>query len=213
VGVLAIGRVVSPLQRELYRRTGGRFSLTGRAPVLLLTTGRRTAKARTVPLLNIHDGNRLVICNVNPGFERPNPWILNLRAEPHAQIQIGRGTTSVRARPASEHELDRYWPQLTKMWPAYQAFYDKAGERSVFVPRSFPLTFTVTQRVTVDRRILKANRRSSPGRPVGWRLRGRLAKVVSTQHPHHGTAASRRSWRGMRHDRAFRQRNDHRGRG
>ena len=133
-GVLAIGRIVSPLQRELYRRSGGRFSLTGRAPVLLLTTtGRRTGKARTVPLFYIRDGDRLVICNVNPGFERPNPWILDLRAESHAQLQIGRGTASVRARPASEHELDRCWPQLTKMWPAYQAFYDKGGERSVFV--------------------------------------------------------------------------------
>jgi hypothetical protein len=78
VGVLAIGRVISPLQRELYRRTGGRLSLTGRAPVLLLTTtGRRSGKARTVPLLYLRDGDRLVICNVNPGFERPNPWILN----------------------------------------------------------------------------------------------------------------------------------------
>jgi hypothetical protein len=74
VGVLAIGWVVSPLQRQLYRRTGGRFSLTGRAPVLLLTTtGRRTGKARTVPLLYLRDGNRVVICNVNPGFERPQP--------------------------------------------------------------------------------------------------------------------------------------------
>ena len=74
LGVLAVGRIVSPLQRQLYRRTGGRLSLTGRAPVLLLTTtGRRTGKARTVPLLYIRDGDRLVICNVNPGFERPNP--------------------------------------------------------------------------------------------------------------------------------------------
>jgi deazaflavin-dependent oxidoreductase (nitroreductase family) len=134
VGVLAIGRVISPLQRELYRRTGGRLSLTGRAPVLLLTTtGRRTGKARTVPLLYIRDGDRLVICNVNPGFERPNPWVLNLHAKPHAQVQIGRGTARVRARPASERELDRYWPQLTQTWPAYQAFYDKGGQRSVFV--------------------------------------------------------------------------------
>ena len=85
VGVLAIGRIVSPLQRELYRRTGGRLSLTGRAPVLLLTTtGRRTGKARTIPLLYVRDGDRLIVCNANPGFERPNPWVLNLRAEPDA---------------------------------------------------------------------------------------------------------------------------------
>ena len=134
LGVLAIGRIVSPLQRKLYRKTGGRLSLTGRAPLLLLTTtGRRSGKARTVPLLYIRDGDRLVICNVNPGFERPNPWVLNLRAEPHAQVQIGRDTVSVRARMASEQELDRYWPQLTKIWPAYQAFYGKGGQRSVFV--------------------------------------------------------------------------------
>jgi deazaflavin-dependent oxidoreductase (nitroreductase family) len=134
LGVRAIGWVVSPLQRQLYRWTGGRLSLTGRAPVLLLTTtGRRTGKARMVPLLYLRDGDRLVICNVNPGFERPNPWVLNLHAQPHAQVQIGRGTTSVSARPASDDELDRYWPQLTKLWPSYQAFHVKGGKRSVFV--------------------------------------------------------------------------------
>jgi len=134
VGVLAIGRIVSPLQRQLYRGTGGRLSLTGRAPVLLLTTtGRRTGKARTVPLLYLRDGDRLVICNVNPGFKRPNPWVVNLRAQPHAQVRIGRGTTSMTARLATDDELARYWSQLTKVWPAYQAFYDKGGKRSVFV--------------------------------------------------------------------------------
>ncbi len=134
VGVLAIGWVVSPLQRQLYRRTGGRFSLTGRAPVLLLTTtGRRTGKARTVPLLYLRNGDRVVICNVNPGFERPNPWVLNLRAQPRAQVQIGRDIITVRARPVSGDELDRYWPRLAKLWPAYQTFYDGGGKRSVFV--------------------------------------------------------------------------------
>jgi deazaflavin-dependent oxidoreductase (nitroreductase family) len=134
VGVLAIGRIVSPLQRELYRRTGGRLSLTGRAPVLLLTTtGRRTGKARTVPLFYVSDGDRLVVCNVNPGFERPNPWVLNLHADAHAQVQAGRCMVTVTARPASEQELDRYWPQLTRIWPAYHAFYNRGGRRSVFV--------------------------------------------------------------------------------
>lgn len=155
--MLAIGRIVLPLQRQLYRRTGGRLSLTGRAPVLLLTTaGRRTGKARTVPLLYIRDGDRLVICNVNPGFERPNPWVVNLRAQPHAEVRVGRGTTSMSARPASDDELVRYWPQLTKVWPAYQAFYDKGGKRSVFVLepdgyRRHPRCDEAMRRATADR--------------------------------------------------------------
>ncbi len=133
-GVRVIGRVVSPLQRRLLRLTGGRLSLTGRAPVLLLTTrGRRTGRARTVPLLYVRDGDRLVVCNVNPGFERANPWTLNLRADPHARVEVGRETVEMTAHSVSGAELDRYWPRLTAMWPAYQAFYDKGGRRSVFV--------------------------------------------------------------------------------
>jgi deazaflavin-dependent oxidoreductase (nitroreductase family) len=133
-GVVVIGGVVSPLQRQLYRGTGGRLSLTGRAPVLLLTTtGRRTGKARTVPLLYLRDGDRVVICNVNPGLERPNPWVLNLRAQPRAHIQIGRSTLTVTARATSGNEVDCYWPRLAQLWAAYQIFYDRGGKRSVFV--------------------------------------------------------------------------------
>jgi deazaflavin-dependent oxidoreductase (nitroreductase family) len=86
------------------------------------------------PLFYLRDGDRLVVCNVNPVFDRPNPWIVNLRADPHAHVQVGGATTRVRARPASAPERDRYWPQLTKLWPAYQAFYESGGKRSVFVP-------------------------------------------------------------------------------
>lgn len=133
-GVLLIGGIVSPLQRRLLRATGGRLSLTGRAPVLLLTTrGRRTGKPRTVPLLYVRDGDQLVVCNVNPGFEQPNPWTLNLRADAHAGVEVGRETFQMTAREASEAELARYWPRLTRIWPAYQAFYDEGGRRSVFV--------------------------------------------------------------------------------
>src|SRR5262249_50216339 len=129
-----IGRIISPLQRELYRRTGGRLSLTGGAPRLLLTTSRRrTREPRAVPPPFIPAGGRPLLCNANPRFQRPNPWTLNLRAKPHARVQIGAAVTSMRARPASEHELAAYWPQLTKIWPAYQAFCEKGGERSIFV--------------------------------------------------------------------------------
>ena len=141
LGVLFIGRAVSPLQRGLLRATGGRVSLTGRAPVLLLTTrGRRSGKPRTVPLLYVRDGERLVVCNVNPGCERPNPWTLNLRADPRVRVEIGRRAFEATAHEASEVELNRYWPQLTKIWPAYRTFVDQGGRRSVFVLERDSLT-------------------------------------------------------------------------
>ena len=76
VGVWAIKHLVSPLHRWLYRSSGGkRIPMSGSsATILLLTTkGRRTGKERTTPIFYLREGERLVICNVNPGFERTNP--------------------------------------------------------------------------------------------------------------------------------------------
>ena len=134
LGVVVIGRVVSSAQCRLHRWTGGRISLTGRAPVLLLTTrGRRSARERTVPVFYLRDADRLVVCNVDSGFERPNPWTLNLRAEPRAHVEIGRARSEVVAREATADELDRYWPRLTELWPAFQVHASRGGRRSVFV--------------------------------------------------------------------------------
>lgn len=136
IGVWVIKHVVSPLDRWLYQRTGGERVALGRplGPLLLLTTtGRRSGKEHTTPVYYLRDGNRLVLCNVNPGFERPNPWTLNLRANPTARVQIGKVCGIYQAREASEAEVDHYWPQLVQVWPAYQTFYDRSGQRLIFV--------------------------------------------------------------------------------
>ena len=136
LGVWAIKHLVAPLDRRIFRWSGGRVTATGRlmGPVLLLTTtGRRTGKPHTTPVFYLHDGDRLVICNVNPGFERPNPWPLNLLATHMARVQIGREVAPYRAREATPAEVERYWPQLVQRWPAYQAHYTRSGERSIFV--------------------------------------------------------------------------------
>jgi deazaflavin-dependent oxidoreductase (nitroreductase family) len=136
LGVWLIKHIISPLDRRLYHWTGGRGIALVRplAPRLLLTTtGRRTGLERIVPIFYLRDGNRLIVCNVNPGFEHPNPWPLNLRAHPLARVQFGSTSGMYHAREATDEETLRYWPQLVLIWPAYQAFYERGGERSVFV--------------------------------------------------------------------------------
>ncbi len=133
-GVRFVGRVVSPLHRWLYRVSKGRISLTGRSPVLLLTTtGRKTGKTRTVPVFYLRDGERIIVCNVTPPFERTNPWTINLRATPAASVQIGDKTIECRARTATDDEIAHYWMTLNEIWPAYQRFFDQGGRRSIFI--------------------------------------------------------------------------------
>ena len=71
----------------------------GRAPVLLLTTtGRRSGQPRTAPVLYLADGERLVVIGSNAGNERAPAWSLNLKANPDAEVEIGRERRRVRAR-------------------------------------------------------------------------------------------------------------------
>ena len=135
-GVWTIKYIVSPLQRWLFKLTGGKiFHLRGQGrQILLLTThGRRTGKDRTTPVFFIRDGSRLVICNVNPGFEGTNPWVLNLRVNPHVGVQIDAQLFACLAREAAEDEINQYWPRLLQIWPAYQVHFAKSGKRAIFV--------------------------------------------------------------------------------
>lgn len=135
-GVWLIKHVVAPLDKWLYRRSGGERVLLGHppAPLLLLTTrGRKSGLERTTPVFYLRDGDQLIICNVNPGHERPNPWPLNLSAYPVATVQIGAVTAQYTARAASVNEISQYWDQLVTLWPAYQRHYTASGQRTIFI--------------------------------------------------------------------------------
>lgn len=136
VGVWLISHVIAPLDRTLFRLSRGRWVSTGRplAPMILLTSvGRRSGRERTTPVFALHDDDRVVICNVRPRGERPNPWPGNLDACVRALVDCGSGPSPYTARRATDDELRRYWPLLARMWPAYATHYAATGERSVFV--------------------------------------------------------------------------------
>lgn len=134
LGVKLIRRVISPLQRRLYRVSKGRLSLTGGAPVALLTTtGRRTGRSRTVPVFFVPHGRRFAVCNVKPPGERINPWVLNLSALPYAKVETAGRLFRCSARLATEREMDELWPRFVEIWPAFERFAEAGGERTVFV--------------------------------------------------------------------------------
>jgi deazaflavin-dependent oxidoreductase (nitroreductase family) len=136
LGVWAVKHVVSPLQRAIYRGTGGRVFSTagaGRNVLLLTVTGRRTGRDHTTPIFYLREGESVVICNVNPAHERTNPWVINLRANPVARLQMGRETGVYRAREATPAEVERFWQRFVALWHAYQVHYERGGHRVLFI--------------------------------------------------------------------------------
>jgi deazaflavin-dependent oxidoreductase (nitroreductase family) len=93
------------------------------APICLLTTtGRRSGRLRTVPLVYVPDGDDLVVVASRGGMGSHPAWYLNLLADPGAAVQVGAAARRVRARDAGEAERERLWPTLTAAYPHFDAY-------------------------------------------------------------------------------------------
>ena len=122
----AVIRMFSAAHALSYRLSGGRVGRTAAgAPVLLLTTtGRKSGKPRTAPLLYLEDGENFVIVASNGGSHQHPRWWLNLKQDPEARVQIGSASKRVRAERADEQEWARLWPLLLEMYGSYQEYQD-----------------------------------------------------------------------------------------
>lgn len=117
----------------LYRVSGGRLGghFAKGAPVLLLTTtGRKSGKQRTTPLLYVEDAGRYVIIASVGGAPKHPAWYLNLRENPAASIQIGSRTVRVTATTAAPDERARLWALATQMYAGYDGYQAKT-EREI----------------------------------------------------------------------------------
>jgi deazaflavin-dependent oxidoreductase (nitroreductase family) len=128
-------RFGAPLDRMLYRATRGRLTSTaGAAPVMLLTTtGRRSGRRRTTPVMYLRDGDRFIVSSENFGQQRPAAWPLNLVADPRATVQVGADVVPCHARLLTDDEADSYWPRLVEAWPAHATYLARSGSRHTFV--------------------------------------------------------------------------------
>jgi F420H(2)-dependent quinone reductase len=122
----------------LYRLSGGRLAgRFGKAPILLLTTtGRKTGKLRTNPVLYRKDGENFAIVASTGGRDRDPYWWSNLQQNPEAEIQVGSKKIKVMAEKALDHEKHRLWPLLTEIYPTFDVYQRKTKrEIPVVIPR------------------------------------------------------------------------------
>lgn len=92
-------------------------------PVLLLTTtGRKSGKQHTVPLLYLADGTNLVLVASNGGAAKHPAWWLNLQAHPDVKIEIMSKRIVVTAKNATPEEKQRLWPLVTTMYSGYSGY-------------------------------------------------------------------------------------------
>ncbi len=104
---------------------------SGVVPTLLLvTTGRRSGDAITLPLIYGETDGAYVVIASKGGAPAHPAWYLNLDAEPKVRIQVGAERMDATARTASGDERQKLWEQMVGVFDPYTA-YQARTEREI----------------------------------------------------------------------------------
>jgi deazaflavin-dependent oxidoreductase (nitroreductase family) len=132
-----LGRVtvqyMTGLNNVVFRLSAGRVAghVPSGAPICLLTTtGRKTGRRRTVPLLYLPDGEDLVVVASRGGMNRHPAWFLNVLENPDVFVDTGRVRRPMTARSAGAEERERHWPELVAAYEHF-ASYQRRTDREI----------------------------------------------------------------------------------
>ena len=137
-GSWILQRILPPIDRQVFRLSGGRqtlVSLIAGLPTLLLTsTGAKSGRLRTTLLVGIPHDDGYIIIGSNFGQKHHPAWAYNLRAHPNVSIlRVGR-TSKYTAREIHGVERQQCWQKATDYYSGFNAYNARANrEIAVFV--------------------------------------------------------------------------------
>jgi deazaflavin-dependent oxidoreductase (nitroreductase family) len=125
-------KVANKLDQPLLRMSNGRFSLSIGQPVLLLTArGAKSGKPRSLPLLYMLDGDRIILIASKAGHAKHPAWYHNLKAHPDVDIKAKGRSGRYRAREVEGEERERCWEIATDFYRGYDVYQERAGARRI----------------------------------------------------------------------------------
>lgn len=135
VGDWLFANVLRRLDGPVYHLTSGRRTaaslLSGLPVVHLTTTGARTGRPRSVPVLGVPTPAGLAVFASNFGRPHHPGWYHNLRAHPSASVTVGGSVLPVHALEAVGAERDEVWRRGLEIFPGWAAYERRAAGRAV----------------------------------------------------------------------------------
>jgi deazaflavin-dependent oxidoreductase (nitroreductase family) len=141
-GSWILAPVLDHADRAVYRLTAGRTTLAGLVSglpvVMLTTTGARSGRETTVPLLGFEEGDSVVLVASNYGQAHHPAWYHNLRANPRARLAVRGMWRDVVAEEVESPERERYLAVATEVYPGYPTYEQRAAPRRIAIFRLIP---------------------------------------------------------------------------
>jgi deazaflavin-dependent oxidoreductase (nitroreductase family) len=105
------------IHEKLYRLSGGRLGARmGWIDVALVeTVGRKSGKRRIAPIACYPYQDSVVVSASNSGSERHPAWYLNMQADPHVTVQLGREKFRAVAEEVPEEEREALWQKIVEI--------------------------------------------------------------------------------------------------
>lgn len=104
--------------------------------LLLTTTGRKTGKQRTTPVLYLADGERWIVVASNGGADWEPGWWLNLRGGGTGVVEVNGTRTTVRGTEVVGQEREELWRRLNAKVFDYESYQRKVSRRLAVVALS-----------------------------------------------------------------------------
>ena len=136
-GAWLLSRILGHLDGFLLRATGERTSLTAVAAglpiVMVTTTGARSGRRRTTPLMGIPHAGTIAVAGANFGQPDTPQWVHNLAALPDAEVRYRGRTLKVTARPATQAESAELAEAAAVVYPPSASYTRRAAPRGIQV--------------------------------------------------------------------------------
>ena len=107
-------------------------AFAGRPLLLLTTTGARSGQPRTVPIMYIPGGDRLIVIASNAGAPTHPDWYHNLVAHPDVTVEVGDETYAATAIVTEGAKRQRIWERVVALHPFF-------AEHQAKITRTIPV--------------------------------------------------------------------------
>jgi deazaflavin-dependent oxidoreductase (nitroreductase family) len=129
-----LARVLYRVDKFMFHMSRGRFVITrfaGLPIVQLTTTGARTGRARTMPLVGIPDGEKIALIASNFGQKYHPGWYYNLKVNPVCLVRFDGKARNYIAHEATHAEHEKYFQLASSYYAGYQKYKERAAPRKI----------------------------------------------------------------------------------
>ncbi|HEY8489862.1 MAG TPA: nitroreductase/quinone reductase family protein [Dehalococcoidia bacterium] len=116
-----------------FRASGGRVGgqLANTPLLLLTTTGARSGRPHTTPLMYLPDGGRFLVFASVMGAPRHPDWYRNLVANPSVSVEVDGRALPATAAVLDGPERERLWATAVERYPFLAEHQARAGRRRI----------------------------------------------------------------------------------